>query len=228
MWTRRAVVAVLESANTEMGPSSQIRRKSSQVLRKSLLAIFVLAAAVLPARATTFARLSLDEMTRLATRIVEARAIESHSAWNAEHTTIFTYTTFVVLDSLKGASASEKITVKQFGGKVGHILMKVYGEPQFPPGEDAILFLYPDPQEPDTERIVGMAQGNFRVVVDRILGEKFAVSAMEGASFYDPRTGTFSVPAGRQPLQEFKQKVRKMVGAEDKTPEAAPEPRLEK
>ena len=188
----------------------------------------VLLALSLPAQSTTFVRLSLEEMTGYATRIVEARALESHSEWNAEHTRIFTYTTFEVLDSLKGVSPGERVVVKQFGGKVGHLVMHVHGEPRFQPGDEAVLFLFDDSEEPGTARVVGMAQGNFRVERDRATGEKFVVSALEGANYFDPRTQMFSKPTERLPLEEFKQRVQGLIAPESAEPQGEATRRKEK
>ena len=197
-------------------------------LPAAILATLLLAVVVLPARATTFARLQLDEMAHLATKIVQARAVESHSEWNTDRTSIYTYTTFEVLDSLKGLTPGQRIVVKQFGGKVGHLIMKVHGEPFFQPGDETILFLYDDAVEPSTTRIVGMAQGNYRIVRDGATQERIVVSTTEGASVFDPRTRSFSLPAERLHLEEFKQKVRELLGGEPGVPERTPDERSEK
>jgi hypothetical protein len=202
--------------------------KKKKAVRATILAALLLAVAVLPARATTFARLELPEMARLATKIVQARAVESHAEWNADRTSISTYTTFEVLDSLKGSIPGERIVVKQLGGKVGHLIMKVHGEPHFQPGDETILFLDDDAVEPTMGRIVGMAQGNYRIVRDGATQERFVVSTTEGASVFDPRTRSFSTLAERLRLEEFKQEVRELLGGEPGVPEGTPEPRNEK
>lgn len=183
-------------------------------VRCALALVCLLSAGSLTARATTLQRLSLEQMTSLSTRILHARAIESHSRWNEEHTQIFTYTTFEVLDSLTDGDLPEQIVVKQFGGKVGHLIVEAHGEPLFRPGEESVLFLVRDRQEPETERIVGLAEGNYRVVRDRASQEKVVVSTTEGASYFNPRTQTFTKSTERLRLEELKERVRQLLSTE--------------
>ncbi len=51
--------------------------------------------------ATTVIPMSVEELTRAASDVVEARAVSSRAAWNAQHTLIYTYTTFELTHSLK-------------------------------------------------------------------------------------------------------------------------------
>lgn len=184
--------------------------------------------ACLSAQATTFVQLSLEQMTGYATRIVEARALESHSEWNAEHTRIFTYTTFEVLDSLKGEGTGERLVIKQLGGHVGHLVMHVDGEPQFRAGEEAVLFLAEDREEPARERIVGMAQGSYRVRREPGTNRGYVTRSPEGAVYFDPRRQSFTELSERLPLEEFKQRVRQILsGRPQPSPDSAA-PRQEK
>lgn len=115
-----------------------------------------------PVRATTVMPISVEDMTRTATNVVEGTALESWSAWNAEHTIIYTYTRFTVTRNLKG-EPSPQVIVKQPGGIVGAYGQKVPGVRQFVPGEDSVLFLRPSNESDGTHAVVGLMQGNFRV-----------------------------------------------------------------
>jgi hypothetical protein len=114
------------------------------------------------AMATTVIPMSVEELTRSASHIVEARALSARSEWNPQHSLIYTYTTFQVTRGLKGAVA-QTITVKQLGGSAGGYTQKVSGVHHAPPGEEALLFLRPSEAGDGTYVVVGLAQGNFRV-----------------------------------------------------------------
>jgi hypothetical protein len=114
------------------------------------------------AMATTVIPMSVDELTRAASHIVEARALSARSEWNPEHSLIYTYTTFQVTRGLKGAAA-QTITVKQLGGSAGGYTQKVSGVHHAQPGEEALLFLRKSEAGDGTYVVVGLVQGNFRV-----------------------------------------------------------------
>ena len=52
--------------------------------------------------ATTIVPVSVERLTRESSHIVEARASQSWSQWNSQHSLIFTYTRFQVARTLKG------------------------------------------------------------------------------------------------------------------------------
>ena len=112
--------------------------------------------------ATTIIPMSVEEMAQKAESIVEARALDSRSQWNPQHTLIYTYTRFTVGHTLKGRAA-QIITVKQIGGSAGGYTQKVSGVRQFQPGEEALLFLRGSVAGDGTHVVVGLMQGNFRM-----------------------------------------------------------------
>jgi hypothetical protein len=124
--------------------------------------VALLLACALAARATTVIPMSVEELTRSASEVVEARALNSRSAWNPQHTLIYTYTTFQVTRALKGAAA-QTMTVKQLGGSAEGYTQKVSGVHHAQAGEDALLFLRPSVAGDGTYVIVGLVQGNFRM-----------------------------------------------------------------
>jgi hypothetical protein len=107
--------------------------------------------------------MSVEDMTRAATDVVEARAVSSRAAWNEQHTLIYTYTTFQVTQVLKGGPAQE-IKVKQPGGTAGGYTQKVSGVHHAQNGEEALLFLRPSAAGDGTYVVVGLVQGNFRMI----------------------------------------------------------------
>lgn len=129
--------------------------------------------------ATTVIPMSVEEMTRAATDVVEARAVSSRAAWNEQHTLIYTYTTFQVTQVLKGARAQE-INVKQPGGTAGGYTQKVSGVHHAQIGEEALLFLRPSAAGDGTHVVVGLVQGNFRMI-RAIDGSAMVTNGISGA-----------------------------------------------
>ncbi len=130
--------------------------------RSFLMTAAMLFACAVALSATTVIPMSVEQLTRAADNVVEARAVRSHSAWNEQHTLIYTYTTYQVTRRLKGAAA-QTITVKQLGGSAGGYTQHVAGIHYAQAGEDALLFLRPSVAGDGTLVVVGLIQGNFRV-----------------------------------------------------------------
>jgi len=122
-------------------------------------AAVLLAAAAL---ATTVRPVSVETLTQQASTVVEARAMESWSAWDDQQHLIFTYTKFQVSKALKGAPG-HTITVKQLGGSARGFTQKVSGVRHFIPGEETVLFLTPSDAHDGSMAVVGLMQGQFRV-----------------------------------------------------------------
>lgn len=133
---------------------------------KRITIILGLLAVATIASATTIKPMSVEELTRAADSVVQAQALDSWSAWNPQHTIIFTYTRFAVQRALKGA-APEQIVLKQPGGIVGGYGQRVPGVRTFQQGESAVLFLRPTATADGTHVIVGLVQGNFRLYRQR-------------------------------------------------------------
>lgn len=124
------------------------------------LALTLLAATL--ASATTVIPMSVEDITRASSSVIQGRAINSRTAWNAEHTVIYTYTRFRVNRALKG-KASDIVVVKQMGGHADGYAQKVSGVRYWADGEEAVLFLRPSEKNDGTLVVTGLMQGNFAV-----------------------------------------------------------------
>ena len=162
------------------------------------------------AAATTVKPMTIEELSRASTAVVEGTAVSSWSQWDASHRLISTYTRFRVGRALKGAPAS-LVTVKQMGGSVGGWHQKVAGVRFFAPNEQAVLFLRPSVAADGTLAIVGLMQGNFQM--QRAADGTIMVSnGVPGVSSYDPQNGvgTVGVYTGSKiPLRELESRVQK-------------------
>jgi hypothetical protein len=175
-------------------------------IRLSLWAsVLVLAAAGL-AGATTLVRMSLEEMASAASVVARVKCMSSDARW--ENGQIWTFTTFEVLETLKG-STPRTITVRLIGGKVAHIRSRVDGVPRFDPGEESFLFLEPVPAGEWT--ITSWAQGTFRI---RQSGTRVETVTQDtgGLSLFDPQTRQFHAGGVRNlPVSEFRQRVTEAI-----------------
>lgn len=109
--------------------------------------------------AASVERINLFDMVRVADRIFWGRCLQAESGREPSAGLPVTTYTFEVLRGLKGAQAKESIRFRQLsGGPAGGIP----GVPEYSPGQEILLFLYPDSRLGLTSP-VGLAQGMFRV-----------------------------------------------------------------
>jgi hypothetical protein len=109
-------------------------RKKIQIVLSLLPALLCVPAI----RATTLARLSVEQLAAGSDAVARVRFASSESRW--EDGSIWTVTTFHVVETLKG-QLLPKIDVRLPGGHVGHLTASVEGTPKFNSGGEAILFL---------------------------------------------------------------------------------------
>lgn len=157
--------------------------------------------------ATTVIRVSVEQLTRDSSHVVEAVAAESWSRWNPQRTFIYTYTRFQVTASLKGTPASTLI-VKQLGGSAEGYTQKVAGVRGWRPGEQAVLFLRPSPEGDGSFEVTGLMQGNFRIRISSS-GESLVSNGVQGVSSYQASSGGLTTfRGGGMRLQDFESRVR--------------------
>src|SRR5205085_2267282 len=127
-------------------------------MKRSAILLLSLAAPLL--FATTVIPMDVEKLASLSTHIVEARAGQSVSQWNSEHTLILTYTTFEVKKILKGQTPGT-IVVRQLGGTVEGVSQRVSGVRPWQEGEESVLFLQPSSIPDGALVVTGLMQGNF-------------------------------------------------------------------
>jgi hypothetical protein len=108
--------------------------------------------------------LSLEELARKADTIVLGTVMQQESAWDAEHTAIYTKVTLAVERVLVG-SPMQTVTLQVAGGAVGGVGMRTSNDAVFREGERVIVCL-------DTSAVpgslVGLQQGKFLVQDDTV------------------------------------------------------------
>jgi hypothetical protein len=178
--------------------------------KRSLLLAFAAVASLvgLPAATASLVRaLDLPGLVAEADQIVVADVLSVEAAWDLQRRAIHTTVSVGVRENWKGQSPGEgRITIRQLGGTVGEIEMKVHGMPRFEKGERSLLFLR-------GSHVVGMAQGkrNLRWVNER---KRWRVDGgdNDSAVTIDARGKLFTAP--REPaldLDELRDRVRGLV-----------------
>jgi len=180
---------------------------------KRLFFVFLFALVVLvitQGRATTIRPMSVEQMTRLASNIVEGRVLNSWSAWNPQHTIIYSYSRVQVVNALKGQSQAY-LLVKQIGGSADGYTQHVAGVRQLQPGEDAVLFLYENRSEPGTHVVVGLMQGHFQAVHTKS-GQVMVSNGVPGANALQAGTNQVTEYQGSaMTLNELESRVRRTL-----------------
>jgi len=125
-------------------------------------------------RATTLARMSLDQLTAAADAVARVRCDSAGSQW--ENGAIWTVTTFDVVESMKGAPPPQ-VTVRLPGGRVGHLTAAVDGTPKFNAGDEAVVFL--ERSRAGGFSVAGWVEGTFRITRDPRNGHETVTQEFE-------------------------------------------------
>jgi hypothetical protein len=174
--------------------------------------------------ATTVVPMSIEQLASAATHIIRAHVIDSSSAWDDTHSTIYTYTRFQTEETLKG-SRSSVVTVKQLGGSAGGYTLHVAGVHPWNKGENVVLFLRPSQGQDGTFSVVGLMQGDFRLrrstsgelMADNglHLSAATAMSPVGDVHAYNPSTKQLNAYSGSQvTLSELESRVRAAIPGE--------------
>jgi hypothetical protein len=140
--------------------------------------------ALLPAQATTLARMDVAQLTAHSSAVARVRCISS--VYRREPSGVWTVTTFEVADVWKG-SLPATVSVRLPGGRAGGQVVRVDGAPRFVPGEEAVLFLEPARHAEMT--ITSWAQGTFRIRRPRFSELEEATQDTAGLHLLDSGTG---------------------------------------
>jgi hypothetical protein len=158
-------------------------------------------------RATTLARLSLDQLAAGSDAVARVRYADAESHW--ENGSIWTVTMFEVVETMKG-SLPGQIAVRLPGGRVGHLTASVEGAPKFHPGDDAIVFLQRSRAGGFT--VAGWAEGAFRISRDPRTRSETVTQDSAAFAVFDAATRTFRAEGiRRMPVEEFRARIDSAV-----------------
>jgi hypothetical protein len=180
-------------------------------MRVTMLAAFLggVMMAISPARATTMVSMSIAQLTDAASDIVQAHVVGQQSMWNANHTQIVTITTLEVSQTFKG-SATSTVQVRQLGGTVDNMTVRVPGDVAFRTQSEYVLFL--EPADGSNFHVVGMTQGAYPIYQDATTREARVVLPLNQTGVQGLVAGGGN-PAGTVPLAGFHKYVATLVNA---------------
>lgn len=172
-----------------------------------LLSLFAALLFLTAIRATTLARLSLDQLAAGSDAVARVHYAGAESRW--ENGSIWTLTTFEVVENIKGNLPS-KIAVRLPGGRVGHVTASVEGAPKFHPGDDAVVFLQRSRAGGFT--VAGWAEGTFRISRDPRTRDETVTQDSAAFAVFDAATRTFRAGGiRRMPVEELRARVAAAV-----------------
>jgi hypothetical protein len=162
----------------------------------------------LPAiRATTLARLSLEQLGAGSDAVARVRCAGAESRW--ENGSIWTVTKFDIVETLKGRLPRE-ITVRLPGGRVGHLTAAVDGTPKFNPGVEAVVFL--ERSRAGGFTVAGWVEGTFRISRDPRTGSETVTQDSSAFAVFDAATRTFRTEGiRRMPMEMFRARIAASV-----------------
>lgn len=163
------------------------------------------------AEGATVEAMSLEEMAERADMIFIGRSIGSRADWNAQHTRIYTHTTFEVERFLKGGSGERSMTIRLWGGQVGALRSMVPGTPDFTTGEQVLLFCVGS--EARVPTLLGLALGKFTLTTNDI-GQTILKRDISGLVLVNYRTDSpqAGTPPTRYLLSEVESRIRVALG----------------
>ena len=162
----------------------------------------------LPAvRATTLARISLDQLAAGSDAVARVRCTGRESHW--DNGSIWTVTTFDVVETLKG-NLPMQIPVRLPGGRVGHLTAAVDGAPKFNPGAEAVVFL--EQSSAGGFTLAGWAEGTFRISRDPRTGGETVTQDSSAFAVFDTATRAFRTEGiRRMPIEEFRARIASAI-----------------
>jgi hypothetical protein len=177
--------------------------------RRFLWILFLIGIALiaLTAKATTLARLKLEDLALESTAVARLRCLGAKSFWDQGE--IWTETRLEVLQREKGALPGV-VTVRLLGGTIGSLHSHVDEVPVFQPGEEVYLFLWAREGEP--YRVLGWSQGTFRIARNTLTGLDTVTQDSAAAPIFDLPTRTFRRGGIRNlAVTAFRERLRKIL-----------------
>ena len=170
--------------------------------RRLLLFALVLcltASMAVPVTASSFVRMSLEELNEAHQTIVLAEVLDTYSYWNDAGTFIFTNVRLETREVVKGSVGSDQFLVTLMGGTVDDLTNLVLGTAELEIGNSYLLFLnegrLPGAKVERTVRAHG--QGAFDIVATKDGGLR-AVSQASHLVMHPDKSGEAMAPGGAE------------------------------
>lgn len=164
------------------------------------------------AHSTTFVNRPFNDVIKESPIIVRGRASDQYSDWGKGKSSkgIFTYTTFIISEVLKGELKETSILLRQPGGEKDGTELHVPGAASFNRDEDLVVLLGSKDPEDGSYDVPGLTTGKYNIVEHD--GDLYLENSLGAAAVYDPNkdSGTQSYNS-RISLDVF----RKMAKGQD-------------
>lgn len=108
---------------------------------RGLVFLTMVAAAVVPASATSIKRVGLDRLVAENELVIVGRVLDVYSHWNSDGTFILSDVRVVVDDALKGDAGQREFVFTAMGGTVEDKSVVIVGGPEIEVGKSYVLFL---------------------------------------------------------------------------------------
>jgi len=169
----------------------------------SIVLLLVLVAAI-PAGASTFLKLTPQELVRGSAAVIQGEVLKVSSFWEPTGRMVVTEALVRVEDKLFG-SAPSVVVVRTFGGRVGDFTVEAHGFPKFQVHDKVLLYL--EPERDGASKVTGYQQGQFHIVRDQA-GVEYAVPASDDDARLVGADGRAAAPAKALRLDELKDSIR--------------------
>ncbi|MBK6847980.1 MAG: hypothetical protein IPG96_10735 [Proteobacteria bacterium] len=136
-----------------------------------------------PATATVMPRMSLRDLVGAAQRIFIGTAVSAESRWTEDGRFIVTDTVVRIDQALDGHAGVGTVVMRELGGSVEGIGMRVAGSTELPPGQQLLLFA--QGAGAGRLRVVGMRQGAYLLTRDAS-GRRVAQRTLDGLTLSAP------------------------------------------
>lgn len=136
-----------------------------------LSAALAVSAMLSSASASTFERLSLQELNATSDAVVQIHVVSTEARWDVSRNLIETFAEVEVSRTLRGELVTGEIfTIKEVGGSVDSYHQSAVGFPSLVAGNELVVFLTHWEQD-GSWRINGYGQGTYRVVTEKGTGK---------------------------------------------------------
>jgi hypothetical protein len=162
------------------------------------------------ARAASLIPMYLDDLTAESQTVVYGRVAAARAEWDDEHDWIYTVYTVEAAQYLKG-QLGPTFELVEPGGERDGMAMLVEGVPVFKTGQDAVLFVWTDPQ--GRHQVTGFEQGAVGIETDAATGARIASRAIPLGSARAADKTISNLQATGRPLAQLLDQVRASVAS---------------
>lgn len=157
------------------------------------------------------------EVAKRADQVVVAECTSSKSKWGEHEKLIFTYSTFLIQESVTGGEPEKEITLRIIGGQVDDLILSAPDMPGFREGEEVILFLGPKNRE-GYPTLASVQNGVLRIETDRVTGKKYITTPVSGIDLYKENTTKVISPSFQNGLllEDFIYSIKKSLSLNNK------------